>query len=221
MGKKRRNKLGITIAGIGLLFFLYPSAETIDSKKPKEEISDSTRVARFKPSVTETTDLSNFLEHEISYYYDIPFETVWEGYTKFNPKDVWDGPINYLNLVYSESEKFADQKIKPGIIFLIDLKLFKKIEMTALFKVTTINYENGIIEFCYSKDNISQGIQRLIFIKEKEGTQITHKTWYKSSHGFRDKLYPIYHTKCLAEFHANVHNHILDLQLSKDSLIIQ
>jgi len=104
---------------------------------------------------------------------------------------------------------------------LIELNLFKKVEMTALFKVTVINEPERIIEFCYSKDNISQGIQRLLFAKEGDGTLITHRTWYKSSRGLRDKFYPIYHSKCLNEFHSNVHNYILESLFSADSLIIQ
>lgn len=218
----RKRNIVVTIAGIGLFSLLTPLAFDGEIYKGDEILpSDTARLENFQPSVISEGDLAGFQQHIKSYYYPYSCDKVWECYTHINPSEAWSGPINYLRLMKSGQGDYEVKPLKEGAVVLIELELFKNRPIYSLFQVSRVDKQNGEIEFHYGKQNVSQGMQRLKFVQNENGTTVTHYSYFQSRWKLRDKfLYPHFHEIAIDEFHTTVHNHmLLDIPLS-DTLVL-
>lgn len=186
----------------------FTSDEVVDPS-PKTEKNDTTRVDEFTRSVFEDKDYVDFNYHSHTYQYDCELNALWTSYLESNPEKLWTGPINHFVLHRSADGHYDSGHVTEGSRILLELHLFKNKPLKVLFEVTKICSEEMKIEFCYDKSNITQGIQIISFYEEGSITHIKHETYFKSHSKLRDKIYPIYHQRCIDEFHAAIHNNFL------------
>lgn len=221
MNKSVRN-IGLASLTFGFTYMLLPGTESGNERKPALETpSDSSRIVNFKPSVSDTSNLSAYNYHEAEFYYNYPLETVWDVYTQAQASIAWNGPINNLKMNYHPESGFETTGLHEGNIILVELKLFANREMNALFKIIKMDPIQKEAIFCYADDNVTEGLQKMRFTGDEESTLVFHQTYYKSKWNFRDKiLYPKFHLKCINEYHAVMHNELLRHTEQMDSTIV-
>ena len=192
-----------------VVFFSYLLATLYSfsiNPQVKTNRKDSLKVENAVPAVSEQTEFKDFSIYKRSYTVHFDLDYVWKNYFNMNPYVAWSGPINYTKLVYHPEKGYQHGEIEEGSKLLLQLKLFKKLNLEALFIVTDVDTINHSIQFCYGEKNITKGLQEITFHQSQEGTVIKHFTIYKSASGFRDKiLYPPFHKKCIDEFHKTMH----------------
>lgn len=203
---------------VALACFLLTTPFAFSQKKSvKLKHKDSLKVECFRASVNASTDFSDYNLHERSYFVDFDLNFVWNSYLNVNPYNAWAGPINKTKLLFHPEKGYLKNHIEEGTVLLIELNFFKKLKLDALFLVTDIDAESHRVKFCYGKDNVTEGEQQITFEATKDGTVIEHITYYKSSRAFRDKLlYPIFHKKCIDEFHATMNSLMLRQQIEQN-----
>lgn len=167
-------------------------------------------------SELEPSTLDHGFEHRATYYYPIPTSKLIEVCLKTNPAKLWNSQILQLNMIYvphTDSLCFvspdSDFQLKEEQILFITLRYFAGFyKLNTALKVTLLDKENGIFEFCYLKGGKSIGKQRLRFYNSGDGgTVIEHFTHYQSHSKLRDKrLYPHFHTLAINELHKNLKN---------------
>ena len=189
------------------------NTKTATNKNSSERKRKIKRLQKFTPSIKEGDDLSSFSYHQKSYVIEMDVETVWNTYINVKPNEAWKGPLNTFKQSYSKSRNLLFDStstelpcIELGMVYELNLKLAKLLNVGVAFQITELNEAEKIIEFTYGKDNKSHGRQRIVFKKEGNKTFIIHYSNFKSDSKFRDKhLYPKFHEKCMDEFHANLH----------------
>ena len=138
-------------------------------------------------------------------------ENVWFDYLNTTLQETWNSNTLHLALCYSRSNDsiyYANdevQRIIPGLIVYLDLKLLFGVKLAMAFEVTKIDEENKLIEFSYLEGNVTHGKQQLFFEQTPKGkTKIAHLSYYKSNSKARDKLYPLMHARLINKFHRNL-----------------
>ncbi|MEX1002698.1 MAG: hypothetical protein WDZ35_11335 [Crocinitomicaceae bacterium] len=197
-----------TIPLTGLLFFNLTFSFCVYSfKQPTVTANrkDSLRVKNVTTSTEHQQDLNEYLHHTSAYFTDFNLDYVWKSYLHVDPYELWSGPVNRLKLIYNRKDHFDVKKVGECTAILLELNFLKKIKLDALFIITKIDPIAHLIEFCYAKNNITHGLQRITFEQSKNGTVIEHETYYQSNNPFRDHmLYPYFHQKCIDEFHERL-----------------
>ncbi len=167
-------------------------------------------------SELEPSTLSHGFEHLVTFYYPLPTSKLIDACLKANPAKLWNSQILQLNMIYAphtDSLCFvspdSDFQLKEEQILFITLRYFAGIyKLNTALKVTLLDRENGIFEFCYLKGGKSIGKQRLRFYDSGDGgTVIEHSSHFQSHSRLRDKrLYPHFHTLAINELHKNLKN---------------
>jgi len=186
-------------------------------QKKREKLK---QLRKFKRSINKKSNLTGFSYHQKMYVVNADVETVWNAYTQAKPTDVWKGPLNTFKNSYSKEEDTVYDvndsvipSIEMGMVFELNLRIAKLMDVAVAFQITELDSVNKIIEFTYGKDNKSHGRQRIVFTKDGNQTIISHYSNFKSSSKFRDKhLYPLFHERCMDEFHANMNTSISNEQ---------
>lgn len=164
-------------------------------------------------SVLDTTNLKGFMNFEKVFTFKKSSDLVWDNYRYSSQTDVWD--LNKISFAFlfdknSSSLVYANQDwygLKKGQIFYLNLKILNGFySIPVAFEIVKVDPEQKIIEFSYLKGGKAAGIQMIHIEQDDDGnTQITHKSFVKSSSKIRDKfLYPFFHNKLINEFHSNM-----------------
>lgn len=149
-----------------------------------------------------------------------PVQAVWESYTQSKPSAVWTGPlVNFVLSIDKDTQTIhyrddADVPIfKEGMMILNYLN-FLGHHIIVGHQVTLIDNDNKHIELAYLEGNASSGKQVLEFKQEGKYTIIKHRSIYKSSSAFRDRiLYPIFHRLTANEYHR----HVRQISVNRDN----
>lgn len=197
--------------------------ERTGTTRKSDRVKKLGRLRKFKKSIHKDSDLSTFNYHQKMYVIDAGLETVWNTYTQIKPNDAWKGPLNTYKQSYSskkDSLYMAGDSILPaiefGMVYELNLRIAKLINVGVAFQITEIDSLNKTIEFTYGKDNKSHGRQRIVFKEDGGKTFIVHYSNFKSESKFRDKyLYPKFHEKCMDEFHGNLKEAVMNKQVEQ------
>ncbi|GEM_PF-1055268 len=189
-----------------------------DKKEKKDRTTILKKLRLFKSSIYKNQDLKDFNYHLKIYVINADIEKVWSTYTNSKPNEVWHGPLGTYKHSYSTKEDkiyLSNDSILPVIeldmVYEINLKIAKILNVGVAFKITDLNHENKVIEFTYGEENKSHGRQKIIFSEFKGKTYIFHSSNFKSENKIRDKyLYPKFHEVCMDEFHNNMINKIMN-----------
>ncbi|MFT7611114.1 MAG: hypothetical protein ACI9J3_000052 [Parvicellaceae bacterium] len=189
-------------------------------QKKREKLK---QLRKFKRSINKKSNLAGFSYHQKMYVVNADISTVWEAYTQAKPTEVWKGPLNTFKNSYSQADDTLYDtndslipSIELGMVFELNLRVAKLMDVAVAFQITELDSTNKLIEFTYGKDNKSHGRQRIVFIADGAQTIIAHYSNFKSSSKFRDKhLYPLFHERCMDEFHANMNKSILNEQVTE------
>ncbi len=200
------------------------SEDRIQTNK-KERSKKLRRLRMFRKSVEKDSNLANFSYHQKIYVVDANLKTVWNAYTQVKPNDAWSGPLNTFEQLYSATEDTIYEHgdsllpaIELGMVYELNLRIAKILDVGVSFQITEIDTINHAIEFTYGKHNKSHGKQRIVFKQDGSKTFIVHYSYFKSNSKFRDKfLYPKFHEKCMDEFHANLKKLILSEQTTTET----
>lgn len=176
----------------------------------KQKVSEQLR--SFKTSLSESDNLTGFYKHEKTFLIPGKLEDVWNLYCELGPRNMWSGPKSKFKMAYSipdETGFYKREKNIPGpsegMVYELKLKVFKFFKVPVTFEITKVSDESKVIEFTYGLENKSHGKQILHFKAVKEGTSVTHTSFFKSGNKIRDKkLYPFFHEKYINEFHLNM-----------------
>lgn len=152
-------------------------------------------------------------KHTKSFRINATLDKVWETYKTISPQDTWNGQMVSFGVMYSRKKNqlsFHDDAyhgIEPGQLIFLNLNLLGNIANLAVgHEVVDVFEDLRHIKICYVQNGASMGTQ-LIQVKKVSDTEteVIHDTWYTSGSWFRDKiLYPVFHTRAINEFHANV-----------------
>ncbi len=201
--------------------------DLISKKKVRQFIVDQhidslNTFTGIEPSWHLGDDINSYNVHEKTFVAKGQLEEVWECYKNANPVDSWDGHIIDFGLLiskYSSTFLYASQgtfsEIDTGQVYFLNLRLLKGIyNLPVAFEIINIDSVNRVMEFSYIEGNITQGKQTLQFSEdENHTTQIVHRSYFKSSSKFRDRIYPTLHKKVINDFHRNM-RHILKASLN-------
>lgn len=164
-----------------------------------------------KPSVMPDESVDGYRIIDREFVVKDSLENVWHDYINTTLQETWNSNTLHLALCYSRSKDsiyYANeevQRIVPGLIVYLDLKLLFGVKLAMAFEVTKIDDENKLIEFSYLNGNATHGKQQLFFQQAPKGkTLITHLSYYKSNSKTRDKLYPLMHARLINKFHRNL-----------------
>lgn len=160
------------------------------------------------------TDVSDFRMHEKTFFVSERIGDVWDCYTAASPADSWNGHfVRFAMLISKQSNSVTYgsnidfSEIDTGQVYFLDLRLLQGIfNVPVAFEIITVDSLNKIIEFSYIDGNKSQGKQVVQFLDSGDGgTQIIHKSYFKSDSRMRDGFfYPYFHTRIIKEFHRNM-----------------
>lgn len=152
-------------------------------------------------------------KHCKTFSINAPAAKVWETYKTISPQDTWKGRMVSFGVMYSRRRNqlsFQDDAytgIEPGQLIFLNLNLAgNMLHLAVGHEVVDVYDELRQIKICYVQNGASVGTQ-LIQIKKitETETEVVHETWYTSGSWLRDKiLYPLFHTRAITEFHANV-----------------
>lgn len=170
-------------------------------------------LADIEPSIKPNSKIEGFRTLVKEYFLKDSLNKVWRHYLDTNPGDSWNGRKVTFGMLFSKKDErivYCDESIShidTGQVIYLNLKLFQGLaNLATVFEFITIDKEKRMLEFSYIEGNITEGKQRLQFIKAPKGyTRIIHTSFYKSSSAFRDRfLYPFFHEKMSDEFHRNM-----------------
>lgn len=192
-------------------------AETIpDSLSPsvKEFMIENPDPSLFRPSCPTLEMCKNLKHHVKKYRIKGDAKDLFSKLVSRSGKDAWVGNSEF-QLAYIPDSKLTITKdetdhpaVSLGDIYLLDLKIVKKIHMVVAFQIVELNRETNTFAFSYLDQNKSNGIQHIQFKQKDEETIIIHQTYFKSDSKFRDAvLYRPFHTLLLNDFYQNFANH--------------
>ena len=198
--------------------FLEVDLEKVRQKTVKKFIANFglhnfSGFTEMRPECYDPSRESSYHIHRKTFLINNNVDSVWNAYTTIHPKEAWNGAmvsfglqysrkkniINYLNDDYSGMEK--------GQIIILNLRLlWGGFNIAVAHEVCEVNEKNRTIKLCYMRGGASTGSQIISLRETNDGlTEVSHKTFYKSSSYFRDtQLYPSLHTRAITEFHLNV-----------------
>lgn len=156
----------------------------------------------------------NYHSHLKTYSFQQNINEVWNAYKTIRPDQVWRGAMVRFGMQYARHDHsitYADDSqyegLKAGQLIILNLRLLNGIINLAVgHEVMHVCDDTKAIRISYLENSASQGSQFISLASTADGgTQVTHKTLYKSGSWFRDRvLYPGLHTKAIGEFHGNV-----------------
>lgn len=165
-----------------------------------------------KPSLNPSSSTEGFSFNEREYVVKDSLDKVWGHYVYTNPTVAWNAGKMNFGMLFSKNENelvYPNQNvagIETGQVIYLNLNLMKIKKIATAFEIIEVNEENGVIEFSYIEDNVTQGKQQLNFIQTNKGyTKIIHRSYYKSASVLRDHfLYPYFHTRMTNAYHRNM-----------------
>ncbi len=169
--------------------------------------------SQFKADCYTPEDDQAFHLHYEEFTIEKNIELVWNTYKSISPKEAWQGDMVRFGLLYCRQTKnitYADSAyagMNPGQVLILNLRfLFGLFNLAVAHEVMEVNDSEKSMKLCYMQGGASKGSQWITLHSTPEGfTLIKHKTRYSSGSAFRDtKLYPMFHTKAIREFHGNV-----------------
>lgn len=156
----------------------------------------------------------DYHSHLKTYSFKHPIHEVWNAYKTIRPDQVWRGAMVKFGMQYARHDHSITyagdlhyEGLKAGQLIILNLRLLNGLVNLAVgHEVMHVCDQTKAIRISYLENSASQGSQFISLAPTaKGGTQVTHKTLYKSGSWFRDKiLYPGLHTKAIGEFHGNV-----------------
>ncbi|MBX2962321.1 MAG: hypothetical protein KF687_07400 [Cyclobacteriaceae bacterium] len=162
----------------------------------------------------------DYHSHLKTYTFRHPINEVWNAYKTIRPDQVWRGAMVRFGMQYARHDHsitYADDSryegLQAGQLIILNLRLLNGIINLAVgHEVMHVCDETKAIRISYLENSASQGSQFITLAPiANGGTQVTHKTLYKSGSWFRDRvLYPGLHTKAIGEFHGNVRKMLED-----------
>lgn len=173
--------------------------------------------AELKSFCRKSQDTNSFHRHVKVFHINHPVEQVWQAYKTTPPRQAWCGKMLQFGLQYCRRRNklaYMDdeyQKAEVGHIVFIRVKVLGGLANIAVgHEITAIDDKQNYLETSYLLKGKSAGSQQIQLSAGKNGgTEITHRTIYKSGSYFRDKfLYPFLHTKAIREFHNNIRNQL-------------
>lgn len=173
------------------------------------------RVARS----SELRDLSTFNRSEAVYCVQGRPRQVWRGYTAADPLAIWSNSRSWLVAVYvpSRGRTLSREELARGWRgFERGMKLFLDMSvlpvaitnwpaMMVALEIVRLDRRRRVVEFQYLEGSPSFGRQVLEFrcrAGEPGVTEITHRTWYRSTSRLVEALYPYYHDRMLEVMHS-------------------
>jgi hypothetical protein len=166
-----------------------------------------------KPSLEADSDIKGYFIRENEYQIKNDIEEVWNLYLNTDATKLWNGKKISFGFLFSKKEDrivYCDEsnsKIDTGTIVYLNLRLMSGLKnLATAFEFINIDSENKVIEFSYLTGNLSEGKQRVQFLKTQKGyTRILHTSYYKSNNVFKNYIfYPYFHTRTTNEFHRNL-----------------
>jgi len=166
------------------------------------------------PTCVDESDSDSYNYQYETFYIKGNINKIWNSYKHLSLPDIYSGHIINFGFMYSKPQKrlfYIDSNnydgMKEGQVFFINLDLLGGLKkLIVAYEVTNIDDQNKVIQFCYIKDGVSEGSQKIILSDAENGyTKVQHNTVYKSSSKLRDKyIYPPFHKRIVKEFHKNL-----------------
>ncbi|MEN8117748.1 MAG: hypothetical protein ABFS16_12255 [Bacteroidota bacterium] len=192
--------------------------DKIDEEKVEEYLyrqidNDIRTFSDVKPSLSPNSSTEGFRFHEREYIVKDSLSRVWYHYIHTNPGDAWNAGKLHFGMLFSKNRNelvYPNDKvemIETGQVVYLNLNIMKGIKnLATAFEIIKVDNENGVIEFSYVEDNLTQGKQQLNFIETTKGyTKIIHRSYFKSNSVLRDHfLYPYFHTRMTNTYHRNM-----------------
>jgi len=185
------------------------------------------RIERFmdlRASSTDSPGKREFSSYARSYLVKARKNRVWHTYTTVSPTESWRNRRSSLGLLYSretDQVKYATDTcngVRMGQVLYVHLRLLRGLyKLATAFEITKV--EDGLIEFSYIEDGVSEGTQTIELFETQEGyTRVVHTSTIRSKSKFRDKvLYPYFHNKIINEFHRKMKKRVIAEQLADTS----
>ncbi|HOX82751.1 MAG TPA: hypothetical protein PLJ60_09340 [Chryseolinea sp.] len=193
----------------------------IKSKKVKKFLIDNQLIEHnhlkdYRSLCYNTSHASTYSRHFKSFIVKENIEDVWNAYKTINPTEAWNGKMVSFGMGYCKRQNkisyLEDQYtgMEAGQIIFLNLNILGLTNLAVAHEVKEVNEAEKFFKLSYMANGKSEGSQWIRFVSTPEGhTEILHETKYKSGSSFRDKrIYPIFHTKAISEFHNSVRRKI-------------
>lgn len=169
-----------------------------------------------RASNSAASDQQGFSSYSRSYLIKAQKKRVWHTYKNVSPTESWKNRKSRLGLLYSretDEVKYANDTcggVRRGQVLYVHLRLMRGIyKLATAFEITRV--EEGLIEFSYIEDGVSEGTQTIEILEEETGyTRVVHTSTIRSKSKFRDKvLYPYFHNRIINEFHRKMKRSVI------------
>jgi len=182
--------------------------------KKNKYLQDIRSFDELNPTCVNESDSAEYNYQSETFYIKGNVNNVWNAYKNLSLPEIYSGHIISFGFMYSKQQKklvYIDSNnysgMNEGQVFFINLDLLGGLKkLIVAYEVTNVDEQNKVIQFCYIKNGISEGSQKITLTKAENGiTKVQHNTIYKSHSKLRDKyLYPGFHKKIVKEFHKNL-----------------
>jgi hypothetical protein len=194
----------------------------IKSKKVKKFLVDNrlTELVHFKNyrSVRyEKSDANTYSRHFKKFLLKENIEDVWSAYKNIHPTEAWNGKMVSFGLGYCRRQdkiSYLEDHytgMEAGQIIFLNLNILGLANLAVAHEIEEVNEFEKYIKLSYMKHGKAEGSQWIRLVPTLDGhTEVHHETLYRSDSSFRDKrIYPMFHTKAISEFHNSVRKKML------------
>jgi hypothetical protein len=189
----------------------------IRSKKVKKflidnRLTESVNLKGYRSLGYNTSYADTYSRHFKIFLLKENIEDVWNTYKNIHPTEAWNGKMVSFGMGYSRREDKVSYLedhytgMEVGQIIFLNLNILGLTSLAVAHEVKEVNEAEKFFKLSYMDHGKSEGSQWIRFVPTSEGhTEVHHETLYKSDSSFRDKrIYPMFHTKAISEFHNSV-----------------
>ncbi len=189
----------------------------VKSEKVKEflidnQLTEQSQLKNYHSLCYDASKASTYFRHFKCFIVKENIETVWSVYKSIPPTEAWHGKMVSFGMGFSKRENKISyledsySGMEAGQIIFLNLNILGLTNLAVAHEIKEVNDTEKFFKLCYMANSKSEGSQWIRFASTPEGyTEIQHETLYKSESAFRDKrIYPMFHTKAISEFHNSV-----------------
>lgn len=194
----------------------------IKSKKVKKflvenRLTENVNLKSYRSLGYNPASANTYSRHFKSFVLKANIEDVWNTYKSIHPTEAWNGDMVSFGMSYcrrQEKVSYLEDKysgMEAGQIIFLNLNIFGLTSLAVAHEINEVNDGEKFFKLSYMSHGKSEGSQWIRLVSTPEGhTEIQHETLYKSESPFRDKrIYPMFHTKAISEFHNSVRKKML------------
>ena len=164
-----------------------------------------------------TSHADTYSRHFKSFVLKENIEDVWKAYKSIHPTEACNGNMVSFGMGYCRRQdkvSYLEDNytgMEAGQIIFLNLNIFGLTNLAVAHEIKEVNETEKYFKLSYMGFGKAEGSQWIRLVSTPEGhTEVQHETLYKSDSSFRDKrIYPMFHTRAISEFHNCVKKKML------------